>query len=85
MPPGQGKIWVPMPETEMYKKSVPRDTLVQKFGEATVARAEVATILNILFITGVVRPSEFIDTMVHHCNRIEDERRAAARLDEDRG
>jgi hypothetical protein len=76
---------VPMPESEMYKKSVPRDDLVVRFGETTVSRAEVATILNIMMITGVIKPSEFIDLMVRQCERIDEERRLAARLDEDRG
>jgi len=79
------KIWVPMPETEMYRKSVPRDELVQKYGEATVSRAEVATILNIMYVTGVVKPNEFVDVMINQCRRIEEERRTAARLEADRG
>lgn len=79
------KIWVPMPESDMYRRSVSRDEIVGKYGEATVNRAEVAVILNVLYVTGAMKPSEFIDMMVHQCRRIEDERRAAARLDEDRG
>ena len=59
------KIWVPMPETEMYKKSsVRRDDLVRHYGESTVSRAEVASILNILYITGMVKPTDFTDIMV---------------------
>ena len=79
------KIWVPMPESDLYKKSVRRDDIVNQYGEATVQRAEVATILNILMITGTVKPQEFIDLMVRQCQRIDEERRLAARLDEDRG
>lgn len=79
------KIWVPMPESDLYKKAVSRDELVNKFGESTVSRAEVATVLNIMMITGMIRPNEFIDLMVRQCNRIEEERRLAANLDIDRG
>lgn len=80
-----GKIWVPMPETEMYKKTVSRDELVGKFGEATVTRAEVSVVLNILYMTGMIKPNEFVELMIMQCRRIEDERRAHARLEEDRG
>jgi len=79
------KIWVPMPQSEMYRKSVNRDELVGKYGEATVLRAEISVILNLLYLTGVIRPNEFIDSMVMQCNRIEDERRREANLDSDRG
>lgn len=79
------RIGVPMPEADFYRKSVRRDELVQQFGEVTVSKAEVATILNVLYVTGVMKPAEFIDLMVHQCRRIEEERRAAARLDADRG
>jgi hypothetical protein len=79
------KIWVPMPESDMYRKSVSRERLVDKYGEATVSRAEVASILNILYATGQIRPSEFFDIMVRQCERVEDERRKQANLDEDRG
>lgn len=80
-----GKIWVPMPETEMYKKTKRRDDLVQKYGESTVLRAELAVVLNILYLTNTVRPSEFYDAMVQQCRRIEDDRRADARLEADAG
>lgn len=80
-----GRNNVPMPETEMYKKSVRRDDLVQRYGESTILRAEVASILNIMYMTRMVSPSEFIDIMVQQCERIEDERRAAVNLDSDKG
>lgn len=76
-----GKIWVPMPESQMYKKSVSRDNLVQRYGEATITRAETAVILNLLMIMGVVKPGEFVDAIVAQCERIENERRTAAGLD----
>jgi hypothetical protein len=74
-----------MPESQMYRRSVPRDALVEKYGETTMARAEVAVILNLLVITGFVKPSEFVDAVVSQCERIDDERRAQANLDADRG
>ncbi len=80
-----GKIWVPMPETEMYKKTISRDELVGKFGEATVTRAEVSVVLNILYMTGMIKPNEFVELMIMQCRRIEDERRAQVNLDSDRG
>jgi hypothetical protein len=80
-----GKIYVPMPETEMYKKTVSRDELVGKFGEATVTRAEVSVVLNILYMTGMIKPNEFVELMIMQCRRIEDERRAQAGLESDRG
>jgi hypothetical protein len=79
------KIYVPMPETEMYKKSVSREEIVNRYGEATVSRAEVSVVLNILQMTGMIKPNEFIELMIMQCRRIEDERRKAANLDEDRG
>ena len=79
------KIYVPMPESAMYKKTVSRDELVGRYGESTVSRAEVATILNIMMISGMIKPNEFIDLMVRQCDRIDEERRVAARLDVDKG
>lgn len=79
------RIYVPMPETEMYKKSIARDDLVGQFGEATVSRAEVSVVLNILYMTGIIKPNEFVDLMIAQCRRIEDERRKEANLDSDRG
>jgi len=75
---GRDKIIVPMPETEMYKKTKPRDELVRQHGETTVLRAEVASILNLLYITRICSPSEFMDVMLHQLQRIEEERRIAA-------
>jgi hypothetical protein len=79
------KIYVPMPETEMYARTVSRDKLVETYGEATVTRAESAVVMNLLYLLGMIKPSEFIDAVVAQCRRIEDKRRADARLDSDRG
>lgn len=81
---GQGSYRVPMPQTEMYQKSrTPRDDIVAKFGESTVSRAEVSTILNIMVVTGMVKPDEFIEILVQQCRRIEEERALAARVEPD--
>lgn len=81
------KIWVPMPESKMYgqRGAGRRDQLVGQYGEATVTRAETAVILNLLYLIGVIKPSEFFDAMVQQCRRIEDERQGAAHLEADRG
>lgn len=82
---GGGKIWVPMPEADAYKKSMSRDELVNRYGEATVTRAEMAVVLNLFIMMGVIKPSEFVDAMVAQCERIDDIRRREARLESDRG
>lgn len=74
-----------MPESDMYRKSVSRDEIVNRYGEATVSRAEVAVLLNIMYVMKIVKPNEFIDMMVRQCERIEEERRKEARLEADRG
>lgn len=79
------KIWVPMPEAEFYKKTVRRDRIVEKYGEATVARAEVAAVMNVMIAMGVISSQQLLDVVVMQCERIDQERRAYARLDEDRG
>lgn len=70
-------IYVPMPKADGYGGNL-RDQLVQKYGDATVTRAETAVIINILIYMGVMKGAEFQDMIVTACNRIEDERRKAA-------
>lgn len=79
------KIYVPMPEAEFYRRTVRRDAIVEQFGEATVQRAETAAVMNVLIASGMVAAHEFVEIVVQQCRRIDQERRAAARLDEDRG
>lgn len=74
-----------MPTSDIYKKTISRDALVRQYGENTVLRAELASILNIMYVTGIMKPNEFTDIMMQQCQRIEEERRAQANLDEDRG
>lgn len=82
---GMRRIPVAMPESQAYKKTVNRDMIVMEYGESTVSRAEVAAIMNLLIVTGVVKAQELIDIVIQQCQRIDAERRAAANLDEDRG
>lgn len=83
-------IWVPQPATQLYAvggaqaESV-RDRLVGQFGEATVQRAEVSVLLDLMLLHGVIKPGEFVDLMLKRLHRIDEQRRAAANLDEDRG
>jgi len=82
---GSRKIYGRKQQSEMYRRTLNRDELVNKYGESTVLRAEISVILNLLMITKIIHPSEFVDAMVSQCERIEDERRKEARLEADRG
>lgn len=84
-PGGRRSRGVAMPESILYKKTVSRDALVQQYGEATVTRAELTTIMNIMIATGICSSNEFVDIMLQQCSRIDQQRRADARLDEDKG
>ena len=70
-------IYVPMPKSEGYGGNL-RDELVQKFGDATVTRAETAVIVNILIYMGVMKAAEFREMITTMCTKIDDERRRAA-------
>lgn len=74
-----------MPEALLYKKTVSRDELVMRYGEATVTRAEVTTVMNIMIAVGICSSSEFVDIMLQQCERIEHQRRVDANLDADKG
>lgn len=77
----------PMPQIDYGKRDLVghREFLVRQFGEATVSMAEVTTAVKVLFMTGIVKPAEFLDEVQQQCRRIDYKRRAEARLDEDRG
>jgi hypothetical protein len=79
------KVWTPMPAAQAYGGSSRRDQLVQRFGESTVLRAEIASIMNLLQAVGMIAGSELFDLIVRQCDRIDQERRGRARLEEDRG
>ena len=87
MPP---KVWIPQPATKLYgaggadPESL-RDRLVDSYGEGSVERAEISVVLDLLMISGIIKPSEFIDLMQKKLYRIDQKRRAAAGLDIDRG
>jgi hypothetical protein len=55
-----------------------RDQLIQKYGSATVQEAEISTVLDVLMIAGVLKPSEFIDLIQKKLSRIEQMRYEAA-------
>lgn len=66
-------IHVPMPEAQHYEGGL-RDRLVQKYGEASVTRAETAILINIMTTLGVIKQSEFIDYMVQVLEKTEQRR-----------
>lgn len=84
------KIWVPQPASRGYGAyggdpvSV-RDELVDRYGEGSVQRAELATALDVMILIGAIKPQEFFDVMMKRLHDIDERRRAAANLDSDRG
>jgi hypothetical protein len=87
MPP---KIWVPQPASRGYAAGggdpvTIRDQLVNQYGEGTVTRAEIQTMLDVIMISGLIKPHEFFDVMQKRLYHLDQMRRAAANLDEDRG
>lgn len=70
---------IPMP-TPQYGKGGDylRDKLVQKYGEASVLRAEISICINLLIMNNVISGSQFIELLEHLLSKNEDRRRAAA-------
>jgi hypothetical protein len=62
-----------------------RDRFVAQYGENTVQRAELSVCLDVLLLVGIIKPSEFIEVLGRKLHRIDEQRRAAANLDSDRG
>lgn len=88
--PGPQRIWIPQPASNLYKtkdadQETVRDSIVRQFGEQTVQRAELSVVLDLLMINRIISPSEFLDVMHKKLRRIDEQRRLAANLDEDRG
>lgn len=87
---GERKIWVPQPASKLYGAgggdpiSI-RDQLVNQYGEGTVQRAELQTMLDVVILAGLIKPQEFFDVLMKRLHHIDQARRAAANLDEDRG
>ena len=76
-----------MPEPDFRNKSAQNHrsgVLIPQYGEATVKAAEVSVVLDVLIMTGIIRPQELIDLIEAKCRRIDDTRRKMANLDEDR-
>lgn len=59
--------------------------LIPKYGTATVQLAEVTAVIEIMFVTGMIKPTEFAEMVGRICYKIDQRRRAEANLDEDRG
>lgn len=55
-----------------------RDQLIMQFGEAAVQWAEMATVVQLLFAVGIIKPDEFIDLVRKQCVRADDRRRRQA-------
>jgi hypothetical protein len=86
-PPGSGQPKIIMPEPDFRNSNAQNyrnGVLIPQFGEATVKAAEVSVVLDIMIMTGIVKPAELIDLIEQKCRRIDDSRRRAANLDEDR-
>jgi hypothetical protein len=84
------KIWVPEPASKLYgvDKGDPqtmRDRMVREYGEGTVQRCELAVLLDLAMLTGQIRPDEFMYVMSVRLAQIDQQRRAAAGLESDKG
>jgi len=75
-----GRIYVPMPTAESYQGNT-RDKLVQKYGEASVTRAEIAICINVMMAVGVIKQSEFVSLLVEILEKAEQARRRQAGVD----
>lgn len=72
-----------MPVTELYGTLRPetiRDRFVREYGEATVQRAELQVVLDLFMLTGVCKPSEFVEVMEKKLKRVDLERQIEAGL-----
>ena len=58
-----------------------RDRLIQQYGEAAVQWAEMATVIQIMFAVGIIKPAEFIDLVIKQCARADEARRRQAGFD----
>jgi hypothetical protein len=80
---------VPQPASKGYSAAgdsqTVRDRLVDMYGDGTVTRAELATVIDVLIVTGMIKPQEFMDIMQKRLYHLDQQRRTAANLDSDRG
>ena len=78
------KVWVPTPASKLYadrQGNTPetiRERFERQYGEATVTRAELSTVLDVMMMTGMIKPSEFIEVISRKLARIEAMRQDAA-------
>jgi hypothetical protein len=76
-----------MPEPEYGGNRQAKDyrnrELVPKYGEATVIRAEVVALMEIMFVSGVIKPAEYAEMVGRICYKIDQRRRAEAGIQGD--
>ena len=83
---GNPKIQMPTPDYGNRQAQDYRNReLVPRYGEATVMQAEITACIQLLFMTGIIKPSEFAEMVGRICYKVDQRRREAANLDEDRG
>jgi hypothetical protein len=73
---------VPMPEPEFYSQSSDtrnaRDYFIRTYGSTTVMLAEMAVVLDLMVILGIVKPAELAALIERKCKKIDMERRIHA-------
>jgi hypothetical protein len=58
-----------------------RSKLVMQYGEDTVRWSEIATVVQLMFAVGIIKPTEFIALVEKQCSRVDERRRRAAGFD----
>lgn len=80
------KLWVPQPASNLYavggEAETIRDRFVRQYGEGTVLRSELQICLDLMMLTGVIKPQEFVEVLERKLNRTEAARRRAAGFDD---
>jgi len=76
-----------MPASEAYRQrgaepeSV-RDRFAREYGSATVSAAELQVCIDILILTGVIKPQEFVEVLERKLKRVDRMRRLQAGVSE---
>lgn len=78
--PEPPKLWVPMPASKAYGREPEsiRDRFVREYGASTVTQAELQTCIDLLILTGAVKPAEFVEILTNKLQRVDRLRREAA-------
>lgn len=81
------RIWIPTPASKAYGSDAMtvRDRLVQAYGADDVFKMEVSVVLDVMILTGMLSPTEFMEVMVKKLQKLDDARREHARLERDSG